>query len=142
MKKIMILSMNIALVISAIFGFGHFFIPYVFRWHDYLQDVPKYIVVSVDWINFFFSLLLLGNSILLINYQAYIRNKNSIALSFYGFLVFTYFCKSIITFVYPWGVHYIADLIEQIASLFEFLLLLLPLIYLLLQGRDTKKATA
>jgi hypothetical protein len=131
MRRIVTVIMNIGLVISAIFGFGHFFIPYAFNWNDYMKEVPKYIVVSIDWINFFFSLFLLGNSVLLIIYQNQIKQRDKIALSFYGFLVFTYFCKSIITFIHPWGMNQIVDLIEKVSSLFELLLLLLPLIYFL-----------
>jgi phosphoglycerol transferase MdoB-like AlkP superfamily enzyme len=125
--------LNIGLVVSAVFGLGHFIIPAVFDWSNLMSGVPRYIVVSVEWINLILSLLLSGYSILLIVFQKRIKQKEKTALTFFGFLVFVYLVKSIMTIVNPWGMA-VADTIEISSSILEFILLLLPFIYYLKKG--------
>lgn len=125
--------LNIGLVISAVFGLGHFIIPAVFNWSSFMGDIPRYIVVSVEWVNFILSLLLSGYSILLIAFQNRIKQKEKTALSFFGFLVFVYLVKSIMTIVNPWGMA-VGDIIEISSSILEFVLLLIPFIYYMKTG--------
>ena len=76
------------LLVSCAFGIWHFFIPYQFRWYSYIPSAPKEIIVSVDWINFFFSLFLTGNSLMLLLFYKRIIEKEIVCFSFYGFLTF------------------------------------------------------
>ncbi len=60
---------------------------------------------------------------------------------FYGLLVFTWFCRVLITFLTPWPLEPIAWVAygQQLGALFIFLALALPFIFLLLVGRAEEK---
>jgi hypothetical protein len=49
---------TIASLISIGFGFWHFFVPNMWNWHSYIDSSATELVLAVDAINFFFSLLL------------------------------------------------------------------------------------
>lgn len=129
--------MNIGLIINTMFGLMHFFVPYFSQWHLFMPDAPRYIIVSIDWTNIFFSLILTGISALLLVFQSKITQRDQAVLAFYGFLVFIYFCKVIITIIYPWNMGRIADIIETAMSSVEFILLSLPLFYYLRRTHET-----
>ena len=73
MKRYASILMKIGLTISMGFGLWHFIIPYQYKWYSYIPDAPRAIVVSIDWINFFFSLFLTGTSLILIIFQKRIK---------------------------------------------------------------------
>jgi len=89
LKRIQRILLNAGLIISMCVGIWHFFVPYMYRWYSYLPNAPREIIVSIDWINFFFSLLLSGISILLIVNQKLItsiKTKQYIVFILYWFL--------------------------------------------------------
>ena len=129
MKKSASVLFSVSLIISAIIGFLHFFAPYAFGWYSYIPDAPKEIYASIDYINFIFSLLLTGLSIIVLFMKKKIFGGSKDIFVFYAFLVFTWFCRVIITFVVPWPTPFQTWLIVGFST--EFALILLPMIYLL-----------
>ena len=88
----------IGTTISLLFGIWHFFVPYLYDWFLY---IPAYenLVVGIEYTNFFFSLLLSGLSILLVVLGGRFFQGNKDVMIFYGLMVFTWFCRTIITFI-------------------------------------------
>ena len=123
----------IALSLSTLVGLWHFTVPYLFQWYSYIPNENKSLIVGIDWINFFFSLLLTGYSLLLIIMRKKVFSKNKEMLIMYGFMVFVWFCRAAITFINPWPLEPVAWAAygQQIASLVIFLLQLIPFVYLL-----------
>lgn len=129
MKKAASFLFSTSLIISAIVGFLHFFAPYVFGWYSYIPDAPKEIYASIDYINFIFSLLLSGLSLILLFMKKNIFKGSRDTFVFYAFLVFTWLCRVVITFVVPWPTSLQTWLVVGFST--EFILILLPMIYLL-----------
>jgi hypothetical protein len=127
----------IGLILSAAVGIWHFTVPYLFQWRSYISDEYKVLAVGIDWINFFFSLLLTGYSLLLLFFRKKICNGNKDLLIMYGFMVFVWFCRVAITFVDPWPLEPEAwpAYGQQIASFVIFLLLFIPFAYLIRKKR-------
>jgi len=125
----------IGLTLSTAVGLWHFTVPYLFKWRSYIPDEYKVLAVGIDWINFFFSLLLAGYSLLLLLFRKKIFNGNKELLIMYGFMVFVWFCRVAITFIDPWPLEPAAwpAYGQQIMSFVVFLLLLIPFAYLLLR---------
>ena len=139
MKRIQRILLNTGLIISLCFGVWHFFIPYMYKWYDYLPDAPREIIVSIDWINFFFSLLLTGISVLLIVNQKMLICRNKAVYSFYSLLILTWFSRVMITLIHPWHINYIAiDIIQISAFIFELILLLIPYLFYLLRRTESE----
>jgi len=65
----------IGLSLSTLTGLWHFTVPYLFQWYSYIPNEYKSLITGIDWINFFFSLLLAGYSLLLYNEEKSIRKK-------------------------------------------------------------------
>jgi len=124
----------IGLSLSTLVGLWHFTVPYLYQWYSYIPNEYKSLMVGIDWINFFFSLLLSGYSLLLIIMRKKVFGKDKEILIMYGFMVFVWFCRVIITFIDPWPIEPVAWVSygQQIASFVIFLLLLIPFVYLLL----------
>jgi len=132
-NKIMAVIYIIGLILSAAVGFWHFTVPYLYKWHSYIPNEYRNLIVSIDYINFFFSLLLSGNSLLLIIFMKKIFNGNKELCILYGFMVFVWLCRVVITFIEPippepaaWPAY-----LQQISSFVIFLLLIIPFVYLL-----------
>jgi hypothetical protein len=124
--------MGIGFLVSVCVGVWHFFVPYAFKWYSYIPGAPRQITVSIDWINFFFSLFLSGISLLLFLFRHEIAKRNRVAVAFYGFLTFVWACRVAITLIHPWS--YDTILIAQSgAFLFVFLLLAIPFARLVFQ---------
>ncbi len=126
------------LLVSCAFGIWHFFIPYQFRWYSYIPSAPKEIIVSVDWINFFFSLFLTGNSLMLLLFYKRIIEKEIVCFSFYGFLTFVWLTRIVITIVHPWNYDFMWA-IQLSAFIIVFMLLALPFTYILLKLKTRYK---
>lgn len=77
---------NLAMCIAIVVGIWHFVVPYLYKWYSYLPDIPDILRVSIDWINFFFSLFLVGYSILLLLVQKEFFKGDKTAKIFYNFL--------------------------------------------------------
>lgn len=80
----------------------HFFVLIVFKWNEQLMDKPKWLKVSIDWTNYFFSLLLSGSSIILIFFISDVYAKEKLALTMYGFMAFVWLNRIIITVIHHW----------------------------------------
>lgn len=129
MGKLSSILLSVGLIISSLVGILHFFIPYAFVWHSYIPNAPQEIYASIDYINFFFSLLLSGFSLILLFYKKKIFEGSIELLVFYIFLVFTWLCRVIITIVVPWPTSLQTWLMVGFTS--EFIIILIPAIYLL-----------
>ncbi len=88
---------------SALVGLWHFFVPWMFRWYDYLPMQYENLIVGIDYVNYCFSLLLFGLSLLLI-----LMGKKALALQreavvFYGFLAAVWVFRAMLApFLEPW----------------------------------------
>lgn len=129
MRKLSSTLFSIGLAISSLVGILHFFAPYGFSWYSYIPNAPYEIYASIDYINFFFSLLLTGLSFILLFFKKKIFAGSREILIFYVFLVFTWFCRVLITIVIPWPTPLQKWLI--IGFLTEFIITFIPVIYLL-----------
>jgi hypothetical protein len=123
----------VGLTLSALVGLWHFTVPYLFQWYSYIPNQYENLIVGIDWTNFFFSLLLTGYSLILIIMRKKIFNGNKDVLIIYGFMVFIWFCRVVITFIRPWPLDPIAWAAygQQMAAFIIFLLQVIPFIYLL-----------
>lgn len=119
----------VGLIISMMFGVWHFFVPWLYEWYTYIPPYEN-LIVGIDYTNFFFSLLLSGVSLLLMILSKSFFNGNKETLIFYGFIVFVWFCRSVITFVEPWPIEPVAwaAYAQQIVSIALFIILLIPFI--------------
>jgi hypothetical protein len=135
MRKIKVAKLlyYIGLTLSMLVGIWHFFVPSMFKWYSYIPIEYENLIVGVDWTNFFFSFLLAGISILLIAFGKKVFSGSKDVLVFYGFIVFTWLCRVAITFIEPWLLNPIAwpAHLQQIVSFIIFVLLLIPLIFLI-----------
>jgi hypothetical protein len=132
----------VGLSLSLLIGIWHFTVPYMFGWYGYIPDAPTAIVVSIDWVNFFFSLLLSGTSLLLIIFHKRVFSANLEMNIFYGFLTFVWFCRVLITFIEPYPYEPVAfmAIIQQVIAILIFLIMLAPFIYFVrLLARCTRK---
>jgi hypothetical protein len=123
----------IGLTLSTLVGLWHFTVPYLFQWYSYISNEYKSLIVGIDWINFFFSLLLTGYSLLLIIMWKKVFSRNKEIFIMYGFMVFVWLCRVIITFINPWPIEPVAMVAygQQIAAFVIFLLQLIPFVCLL-----------
>jgi hypothetical protein len=128
-KKFIGILFSLGLIISLVVGILHFFAPYAFGWYSYIPDAPKAIYASVDYVNFFFSLLLSGLSLILLLMKKKIFEGSRDLFIFYAFLVFTWLCRVAITLIIPWPTSLQTWLLVGFGT--EFILTLLPAIYLL-----------
>ena len=118
------------LFLSMVIGIWHFIVPYLYKWYSYIPEAPIEIIRSIDWINYFFSLFLTGMSIILIVYKNKVFKKNRELLVFYGFLVFVWLNRVIITILIPmnYNIIFIGQLIGFIII---FIIQLIPLLHLI-----------
>jgi len=129
----MIILYTISLSLSTLVGIWHFSVPYLFQWYSYIPSEYKNLIVGIDWTNFFFSLLLTGYSLLLIIMRKKVFCRNKELLIMYGFMVFVWFCRLLITFINPWPLEPIAwaSYGQQIAAFGIFIFQLIPFVFLL-----------
>ena len=126
----------IGLLLSSGVGIWHFTAPYLYKWYSYIPNAPKEIIVSIDYVNYFFSLLLTGLSIILIILHKEVFSKNKSSVMFYGFLVFVWLNRVIITIILPWpnNIPFTIGLISAFSTI--FILQLIPLIYILKKNKQ------
>jgi hypothetical protein len=93
----------ITVVISALVGLWHFFVPWMFQWYDYLPMQYENLIVGIDYTNYCFSLLLFGLSVLLIMLGKRALAMNREVIYFYFFLTVVWvFRACLASFVEPW----------------------------------------
>ncbi|MBW8382467.1 MAG: hypothetical protein K0M69_08125 [Youngiibacter sp.] len=133
MKKIAAVSFNVACIISLLVGILHFFAPYSFGWYSYIPDAPVEIYQSVNYINFCFSFLLAGISLLLMLVRRRLFEGSSELMMFYCFFVLVWLSRIIIQLLWPWP----SGLQTWLVTAFtvQFIFTLVPMLYLFRQGR-------
>ena len=137
--RYMKLLYKMGLLLSAGAGIWHFTVPYLYKWYSYIPDAPIEIIRSIDWINYFFSLLLTGLSVILFVYAKRAFDQNKEALVFYGFMVFVWFNRVIITIILPWN--YDILFAGQLAAfILIFVIQLIPLIHLVKACKQREQA--
>lgn len=129
MKKTARVFYNIACAIGCLVGIWHFSAPYSNQWYSYIPDAPIEIIQSINYINFCFSLLLSGFSLLLIMVQKKLFGGLKELKAFYAFYTLVWLSRVIIQLVWPWPSG--LQLWLSIAFSVEFLLTLVPLLYLI-----------
>ena len=103
MKKGIKILYYISVVISALVGVWHFFVPWMFQWYDYLPMQYENLIVGIDYTNYCFSLLLFGLSTMLI-----VLGKRALAINreiiyFYIFLTVVWIFRACLaSFIEPW----------------------------------------
>ena len=103
MKKGIRILYFITVVISALVGLWHFFVPLMFQWYDYLPMQYEKLIVAIDYTNYCFSLLLFGLSVMLIVLGKRALAMNREVIYFYFFLTVVWvFRACLASFVEPW----------------------------------------
>ena len=93
----------VSVVISALVGLWHFFVPWMFQWYDYLPTQYENLIVGIDYTNYCFSLLLFGLSgmLILLGKRALAMNREVIC--FYFFLTVVWIFRACLaSFIEPW----------------------------------------
>ena len=129
MKKVVKVSFNVACVVSCMVGLLHFFAPYFFNWYSYIPDAPIEIYQSMNYVNFCFSFLLTGISLLLIIVQKQLFADLKGLKIFYVFFVLVWLSRVFIQIIWPWPSSLQIWLV--IAFITEFVFALIPMIYFL-----------
>lgn len=108
----------ITTITSALVGMWHFFVPWMFRWYDYLPMQYENLIVGIDWTNYCFSLLLFGLSIMLIVLGKRALGLNKEVIYFYFFLTLVWvFRVCLAVFIEPWPLEPVpAAAIGQLAA--------------------------
>jgi hypothetical protein len=75
-ELIMTVLYIIGLSLSTLAGLWHFSVPYLYQWHSYIPNEYKNLIVAIDYVNFFFSLILAGYSLLLLLMRKKVFSKN------------------------------------------------------------------
>ena len=143
--------------LSLISGLWRFFaIPYIYGevfknyWKLYERDIPGYLRLEIEYLNFFFALIICGLSILIIIHRNKIFQGNADVLSIYGFLIFIWLSRVAGDFVAQQPSDHVlkyhsfylgkwAYYALQIAPLVIFVCLLVPLLIIIVKSNDTKK---
>ena len=103
MKKGIRILYFTTVVISALVGLWHFFVPWMFQWYDYLPMQYENLIVGIDYTNYCFSLLRFGLSVMLIVLGKRALAMNREVIYFYFFLTVVWvFRACLASFVEPW----------------------------------------
>ncbi len=103
MKKSIKTLYYFILVISALVGLWHFFVPKMFQWYDYLPMEYENLIVAIDWTNYCFSVFLFGLSLLLIILGKKVLSVKGESIYFYFFLTFVWGFRTMLAlFIEPW----------------------------------------
>ena len=103
MKKGFQVLYYLTVVISALVGLWHFFVPRMFQWYDYLPMEYENLIVGIDYTNYCFSLLLFGLSFMLIILGRRVLSLNNEGTYFYYFLTLVWIFRACLaSFIEPW----------------------------------------
>ena len=103
MKRGIRLLYYVSVVISALVGLWHFFVPWMFQWYDYLPTQYENLIVGIDYTNYCFSLLLFGLSGMLILLGKRVLAMNREVICFYFFLTVVWIFRACLaSFIEPW----------------------------------------
>jgi hypothetical protein len=129
MKKIAKVSFNAACIIGILVGIWHFFAPYISQWFSYIPDAPTEIFQSINYINFCFSFMLAGISLLLIIVQKKLFEGSKELRAFYAFFSLIWLSRIIIQLIWPWPSSLQLWLVVAFST--EFILTLIPMMFLI-----------
>lgn len=129
MKCIAKVLFNIACVIGIFVGIWHMFVPYSSNWFSYIPDAPTEIIQSIQYINFCFSFLLAGFSLLLFITQKKLFDGSKELRIFYAFFNLVWLSRVMIQLIWPWPSSLQLWLVVAFST--EFILALIPMTYLL-----------
>ena len=103
MKKGLFVLYYITVIVSALVGLWHFFVPWMFQWYDYLPMQYENLIAGIDYTNYCFSLLLFGLSVMLTLLGKKALSLNREVLYFYFFLTIVWtFRACLASFIEPW----------------------------------------
>lgn len=136
MKKTAKVLFNIACIVGSIVGIWHFFVPYSSNWFSYIPDAPTEIIQSINYINFCFSFLLVGISLLLIIVQKKLFDGSGELRVFYVFFTLIWLSRIIIQLIWPWPSSLQLWLVVAFST--EFIFALIPMIFLLKNKPEQK----
>lgn len=102
MRKIARVLYNISCIFGGLVGIWHFFVPYSFNWFSYIPHAPIEIYQSINYINFCFSFLLSGMSLLLMLVQKKLFEGLKELQAFYLFFVLVWLSRVIVQIIWPW----------------------------------------
>lgn len=103
LKKGLQILYYVSVVISALVGLWHFFVPWMFQWYDYLPTQYRNLIVGIDYTNYCFSLLLFGLSVMLILLGKRALAINREVIYFYFFLTVVWIFRACLaSFIEPW----------------------------------------
>lgn len=85
--------------LSMLVGIWHFTVPWMFQWAEYIPY--ENLLVSIYYVNFCFSFLLTGISLIMLLWRRKVFDGNGEAMLLYGFFVLLWICRIGITFVWP-----------------------------------------
>ena len=103
MKKGFQVLYYLTVVISALVGLWHFFVPWMFQWYDYLPMEYENLIVGIDYTNYCFSLLLFGLSFMLIILGRRALSLNNEVTYLYYFLTLVWIFRACLaSFIEPW----------------------------------------
>ena len=103
LKKGLLILYYVSVVISALVGLWHFFVPWMFQWYDYLPTQYRNLIVGIDYTNYCFSLLLFGLSVMLILLGKRALAMNREVIYFYFFLTVVWIFRACLaSFIEPW----------------------------------------
>ena len=129
MRKTAKVLFNIACIIGGLVAVWHFFVPYSSEWFSYIPEAPIEIIQSINYINFCFSFLLAGLSILLMIIQKKLFEGSGELRLFYAFFILVWLSRIIIQLAWPWPSSLQIWLVVAFGT--EFILNLIPMIYLI-----------
>ena len=135
----------ITVVISALVGLWHFFVPWMFQWYDYLPTEYENLIVGIDYTNYCFSLLLFGLSLMLIILGKRVLSLNNEAVYFYFFLTFVWIFRACLaSFIEPWPLEPIpaAAIGQLVASDILALLMVVESVCLIMALKKSRKKDA
>lgn len=129
MRKFAKVLFNVACIIGSLVGIWHFFAPYSSKWFSYIPNAPTEIFQSINYVNFCFSFLLAGISLLLIIVQKKLFDGSKELRAFYAFFTLIWLSRIVIQLIWPWPSN--LQLWLVVAFSMEFILTLIPMIYLI-----------
>lgn len=136
MKKTSVIFFNLACVIGFIVGAMHFFAPYAFKWFSYIPNAPVEIYQSIQYVNFCFSFLLTGFSLLMLLVQKKLFAGGIELKFFYAFYVLVWLSRVIVQAVWRWPSGLQLWLMVGFST--ELIFTLIPLAYLLKTKKTVK----
>lgn len=141
MKRSIPILYYFTVIMSTIVGLWHFFVPWMFRWYDYLPTQYENLIVGIDYTNYCFSLLLFGLSFLLIILGKRALSLNTESCIFYCFLTVVWIFRAMLaTFIEPWPLEPVpAAAIGQLIASDLLAVLMIIMSILLLKNMWQKK---